>query len=145
MGDAESEYEYYLRNRKFLTDVGREHARHFDKYILTLAAGTFGLSLLFIRQIAPQPEAGTICLLVTAWVTFGTSILLTLISILLTQEASLKQIKMLDEQYKKHDLKEGKTKNVFKTCTRILNWVSMGFFIIGVGFLITFSVSNLLA
>ena len=142
MGDAEDEY--YLRNRKFLTDVGREHARYFDKYILTLAAGTFGLSLLFIKQIAPHPEAGTIWLLVTAWATFGTSILSTLISILLTQEASLKQIKMLDERYKKHDPKEGKTKNVFATCTRILNWVSMFFFIIGVGFLITFSVSNLL-
>ena len=145
MGDAESEYEYYLRNRKFLTDVGREHARHFDKYILTLAAGTFGLSLLFIRQIAPQPEAGTIWLLVTAWKTFGASILSTLISILLTQEASLKQIKMLDDRYKKHDPKEGKTKNVVATCTRILNWASMSLFIIGVVFLAIFSTLNLLS
>ncbi len=143
--EIKEEYEAYLRRRYFLIDVGREHARYFDKYILTLAAGTFGLSLLFIRQIAPQPEAGTIWLLATAWVAFGASILSTLISILLTQEASLKQIKMLDEQYKKHDLKEGKTKNMFTTCTRILNWASMFFFITGVIFLIIFGASNLLS
>ncbi len=143
--EIKEEHEAYRRRRNFLIDVGREHARYFDKYILTLAAGTFGLSLLFVARIAPQPEAGTTWLLVTAWATFGTSILSTLISILLTQEASLKQIKMLDERYKKHDPKEGKTKNVFATCTRILNWASMSLFIIGVVFLIIFSALNLLS
>ena len=143
--EIREEHEAYRRRRNFLIDVGREQSRHFDKYILTLAAGTFGLSLLFVERIAPHPKDGTEWLLIAAWVAFGASILSTLISILLTQEASLKQIKMLDEQYKKHDLKEGKTRNVFTTCTRILNWASMFFFITGVIFLIIFAASNLLS
>ncbi len=44
-------YEVYLDERKSLINTELEQARHFDKYILTLAAGTFGLSLLFMNQI----------------------------------------------------------------------------------------------
>jgi len=137
--------EVYRRRRDILIDVAREHARSFDKYILTLAAGTFGLSLLFIGQIAPHPKDGTEWLLIAAWVAFGASILSILIAILLTQEACSKQIKMLDEEFLNPDLKKAKTKNVLPAYTRILNWASMLSFIIGVIFLIKFGTSNLLS
>jgi len=139
-------YEVYLEERKSLINAELEQARHFDKYILTLAAGTFGLSLLFIRQIAPQPETGIIWLLVTAWAVFGASILSTLISFLLSQEACSKQRKMLAEWYKENtEHKEEEIKNVFATWTKGLNWTSMSLFIVGVVFLIIFSTLNLLS
>ena len=80
-------YETYLKERNSLINAQIEQARHFDKYILTLASGTFGLSLLFIRQIAPHPNILTIPFLITAWVSFGISIVATLISFLLSQQA----------------------------------------------------------
>ena len=143
--ETKREYEAYIRRRNFLIDVEREASRHFDKYILTLAAGTFGLSLLFVERIAPHPKDGTEWLLIAAWVAFGASILSILIAILLTQEACSKQIKVLDEEFLYPDRKKAKTKNVLPAYTRILNWASMLSFIIGVIFLIKFGISNLLS
>ena len=142
----EKRYEVYLQERNSLVNAELEQARQFDKYILTLAAGTFGLSLLFIRQLVPSPEQGTICLLVTAWIAFGASILTTLISFLLSQTACSKQREILKTWYKKKDteLREEGMKNVFAIWTRTLNWTSMSLFIIGVVLLIIFSAVNLL-
>jgi len=139
----ETKYKVYLEERKSLIDAELEQTRHFDKYILTLAAGTFGLSLLFIKQIAPQPATGTIWLLVSAWAAFGASILSTLISFLLSQEACSKQRKILAEWYKENTERKEEIKNVFAAWTKGLNWTSMSLFIIGVVFLIIFSALNL--
>ena len=141
--EVKVEHEEYLRRRNFLIDVGREASRHFDKYILTLAAGTFGLSLLFVERIAPHPKDGTEWLLIAAWVAFGASILSTLISFLLGQESCSKEIEILDGKYR-GDIKDGKEiKNKFLTWIKWLNRVSMILFIVGVVFLIIFSALNL--
>lgn len=141
---TDEKYKLYIEERKQLINAELEQARHFDKYILTLASGTFGLSLLFIKQIAPNPESGTIWLLVVAWVTFGLSILSTLISFLLSQEACSKQRKTLKEWYKKDTCDEmEEINNPFTIWTNKLNWFSMGMFIIGVSFLTIFVVFNM--
>jgi hypothetical protein len=127
-----------------LINAGLEQTRSFDKYILTLAGGTFGLSLVFIEKIAPNPEEGTVWLLATAWVIFGLSILSTLISFLLSQAACSRQREILDVWYKKNGkLSKEEEKNLFATWTKRLNWTSMGLFISGVAFLTAFSVLNL--
>lgn len=141
---AKTRYDVYFQERNSLINAELEQARSFDKYILTLAAGTFGLSLVFIEKIAPHPEGGTIWLLVTAWATFGASILSTLISFLFSQAACSKQREILDKWYKESaELKEDEIKNEFAAWTKGLNWASMGLFISGVAFLITFSILNL--
>jgi hypothetical protein len=143
---AKTEYEFYREERKNLIDAELEQASSFDKYILTLAAGTFGLSLLFIKDIVPHPEAGTIWLLVTAWAIFGASILSTLISFLLSQKAYREQRKILDNEYaRKTKREQGENKNKFATYTHCLNWASMILFLVGVTFLIIFSAVNLLS
>ncbi len=142
--EIKEEHEAYRKRRDFLIDVGREASRHFDKYILTLAAGTFGLSLLFVERIAPHPKDGTEWLLIAAWVAFGASIVSTLISFLLGQESCSKEIEILDGKYR-GDIKDGKEiKNRFLTWIKWLNRVSMILFIVGVVFLIIFSALNLL-
>ena len=141
--EIKEEHEAYRRRRNFLIDVGREQSRHFDKYILTLAAGTFGLSLLFVERIAPHPKDGTEWLLIAAWVAFGTSILLTLVSFLLSQESCSKEIEILDGKYRGDIKDEKEIKNRFVTWTKWLNRVSMFLFIVGVVFLIIFSALNL--
>ena len=141
--ETKVEHEAYLRRRNFLIDVEREASRHFDKYILTLAAGTFGLSLLFVERIAPHPKDGTEWLLIAAWVAFGASILSTLVSFLSGQESCSKEIEILDGKYR-GDIKDGKEiKNRFLTWIKWLNRVSMILFIVGVVFLIIFSALNL--
>jgi hypothetical protein len=44
-------YKTYLEERKLLVSAEIEGSRLFDKTIITLAAGVFGLSLAFIKQI----------------------------------------------------------------------------------------------
>ena len=142
--EIKEEHEAYRRRRNFLIDVGREQSRHFDKYILTLAAGTFGLSLLFVERIAPCLKDGTEWLLIAAWVAFGASILSTLVSFLLSQESCSKEIEILDGKYRGDIKDEKEIKNRFVTWTNWLNRVSMFLFIVGVIFLITFSALNFL-
>jgi len=141
--EIEVEHEAYRRRRDFLIDVEREASRHFDKYILTLAAGTFGLSLLFVERIAPHPKDGTEWLLIAAWVAFGASILSTLVSFLSGQESCSKEIEILDGKYRGDIKDEKEIKNRFVTWTKWLNRVSMFLFIVGVIFLIIFSALNL--
>ena len=142
--EIKEEHKAYLRRRNFLIDVEREASRHFDKFILTLAAGTFGLSLLFVERIAPHPKDGTEWLLIAAWAAFGASILSTLVSFLLGQESCSKEIEILDGRYRGDIKDEKEIKNRFVTWTKWLNRVSMFLFIVGVIFLITFSALNFL-
>jgi len=140
-------YKVYLEERKSLVDAEREGSRLFDRAILTLAAGAFGLSLTFIRQIVSNIESGTVFMLICAWVGFCISLLSTLISFLTSQSACLKQIKRLEAEYldnKSDQDKEANLKNMASVCTWCLNILSIFAFIIGVIFLAIFSISNLL-
>jgi len=141
------EYKVYLEERKSLVDAEREGSRLFDKAILTLTAGAFGLSLTFIRQMAPDIKSGTAFMLVYAWVGFCISLLSTLISFLTSQSACSKQREILEAEYfnnhSSHD-KKANLKNKASVCTWWLNILSISTFIIGVIFLAIFSISNLL-
>jgi len=141
------EYKVYLEERKSLVDAEREGSRLFDKAILTLTAGAFGLSLTFIRQMAPDIKSGTAFMLVYAWVGFCVSLLSTLISFLTSQSACSRQREILEAEYfhnsSGHD-KKANLKNKFAIWTKWLNILSIFTFIIGVIFLAIFSIVNLL-
>ncbi len=141
--ELKEELERYRRRRNFLIDVGREASRNYDKYILTLAAGTFGLSLLFVERIATNPKEQTEWFLIAAWIAFGASILSTLLSFLFGRESCSKEIEILDSKYSGAIKDDNKAKNIFITWTKWLNRVSMVLFIVGVILLITFSSLNL--
>lgn len=136
--------DYLLEERKFLLSAILEQAKSFDRWILTLAGGTFGLSLIFIYQIAPNPESGTIGYLVTAWAFFAISILSTLISFLLSQEACYKQILNIHKLIKRDTERRKEIPlNVYGRITKVLNYSSMSAFLIGIGFIIAFATLNL--
>jgi len=144
--EKDFKYKLYLEERRLLIDAEREGARSFDKAILTLAAGAFGLSLTFIRQIVPNIEAGTLYLLISAWAGFAISMLFTLVSFLTSQRACARQREILEEEYfDKSDNRDRKaqTKNKFAIWTDWLNRLSIITFIIGVILLALFSISNL--
>lgn len=138
--------EYLLEERKSLLFAILEQAKSFDRWILTLAGGTFGLSLVFINQIAPNPKSGTIGFLVTGWVLFAVSILSTLSSFLFSQEACYKQIKDVHKLLNREiDRSKELPLNLYGRITKGLNYFSMITFLAGVAFLITFATLNLLS
>ena len=137
-------YKVYIDERKSLIDIMLKESLAFDKAILTLASGALGLSLTFIRQIIPNIKNGTIHLLENAWISFGISILITLISFLTSIFACRKGIKILEGEYINEN-KNKKCKNInylaiITTCLSILSIIS---FIIGTFFLASFSINNL--
>lgn len=134
--------DYLLEERKSLLSSQSEQAKSFDKWILTLAGGTFGLSLIFIYQIAPHPKSTGY--LVTAWGFFTVSILFTLLSFLLSQEAHHKYIEVVSKLINRETARDEKLPpNVYRRITKGLNYSSMTAFLIGVVFLIVFAGLNL--
>ena len=137
--------EYLLEERKSLFFAIIEQAKSFDRWILTLAGGTFGLSLIFINQIAPNPKSETIGFLITGWALFAASILSTLLSFLLSQETCYSQIKDIQKLLNNEiDRSKEMPLNLFGRITKGLNYNSMIAFLLGVVFLITFATLNLL-
>jgi len=140
----EQKYKVYLEERKSLIEAELEESRLFDRAILTLSAGAFGLSLAFIRQIAPTIRDGSQFLLICSWACFSLSILSTLISFLTSQSACSRQRDILESEYFNHNNERNKnTKNKPAFWTKRLNVVSIATFILGVMFLAIFSMINL--
>jgi hypothetical protein len=139
-GELPLERETYLEERKLLIDAEREAARSFDKAMITLCAAALGLSISFVRYVAPVPKATT--LLYVAWVCFVLALIVTLFSFLTAQSAMRKQRAILD-RYCGKELSEGEKRNRWATCTKWLNVSSIILFISGVVFLVCFSVQNL--
>ncbi|MFQ5796168.1 MAG: hypothetical protein ACE5JP_14120 [Candidatus Bipolaricaulia bacterium] len=132
----------YLDERKLLIDAEREALRSFDKAILTLSAGALGLSITFIRQLAPEPQVETLRLLAIAWIAFGLSLLSTLFSFLTSQSALRRQREILDQDYENEKPNQN-YKNWQAKITNILNLASILSFIVGLIFLAWFSIENL--
>ena len=129
-----------MNERKSLFLASFEQSRLFDKAILTLAAGAFGLSLTFIRQFVPEGQAAkSVCLLILSWIFLSTSILSTLFSFITSQYACERQIKVIEEE---HSGKSNSNNN-WRILTIILNIISIIFFLIGIIFLAGFGIVNL--
>lgn len=138
----DSEYQVYLDERKALIDAEREGARLFDKAILTLTAGAFGLSLAFIKQIVTVIKCGTLLWLIIGWAGFSLSLLSTLTSFLTSQSACRRQLKILESVYRdKSESREEKNRPA--NWTSWLNISSIAFFILGMIFLTIFVIKNL--
>lgn len=143
--NKQEEYQIYLEERKQLIAAERKTAQQFDKAILTLAAGALALSITFINQIAPNPKPHSVYFLIGAWILFCSSLLSTLISFLTSQDACRRQRDLFDEEISQNNKKCSNTKdNKAAFWTNLLNYFSIGFFILGVVLLIVFSAINLL-
>jgi hypothetical protein len=139
--DEDLKYKTYIEERKSLLDAKLEGSRLFDKAILTLAAGSFALSLTFIKQII-QSTIHNHWILILAWICFGVSILSTLVSFLVSQEGCSRQIEILEQTFFANEKSKNKLINIPGVWTRRLNWLSIISFITGVLFLTLFVVIN---
>jgi len=123
-----------------------EADRRFHKNILTIAAGSFGVSFAFINQIVPLATAYYTTVLVAAWILFGLSIIF---AVLEPRIASVIQDKLLDDIEKNiehgYDGKpyEELNKKSVMPPTRILNWLAFFLFVAGVSCLLYFVYINI--
>ena len=156
LAQHETEVREYERRKKVYDDFSTvwdmqrniqiEIETRFHKNILTLAAGSFGVSFAFINQIVPLKEASQTNILVIAWLFLGLSIIF---AILESRIGSLIQDKLLNDIEENIEIGyEGKPyKEVNRWLlvlpTRILNWMAFGFFAMGVLCLLYFVYINM--
>lgn len=130
-----------LDERKALDANCSTSASHFDKAMLTLSSAALGLSVTFIRDIAPSPRPCSVLVLAASWIAFAGSMLMTLASFLTSQAACQRQIEII------HDLlvenERGVGRNVWRTTTSFMNIGSIVLFSIGTILLICFVLWNL--
>src|SRR5216684_174847 len=90
-------FEFFLRERTRLTSAKQEAAKSYDQTILTFSGGAIGLSITFLKEIAPRAQAPG--LLYTSWIFFAVAMLATLYSLLASQRASEDFIADLEARY----------------------------------------------
>ena len=116
-------------------NIQLEVEERFHKNILTLAAGSFGVSFAFINQVVPLKDAIQTNILVIAWFFLGLSIIF---AVLESRISSLIQDRLLGDIEKNIEIGyEGKpykkiNKWLVMLPTRILNWTAFVLFTTGV-------------
>lgn len=137
------QYQAYLQERKASIQSEQSEAATYDRWLITLASGAFGLSITFYKDIAggdPLPE--TLKFIVSAWAFLCISITLTMVSLQASQHAFRRSVDILDQQYESDQPDEVGKANVWDTVVCVLNWGSLLFFILGVALLAYFCFSN---
>lgn len=137
--DNALEREAYLEERKSLVEAEGEASQSLDKALITLSAGAFGLSLLFISRIAPDPEA--LRWLYVAWGGFISSLVAILSSFLASQKAFRRALELLDDDFR--NAGNGRESSFWSKLTAGLTITSISAFIIGVVALAVFATRNL--
>lgn len=126
----------YLEERNRLDSSLQSQYDMFDKNILLLSGGSFGISLTFFNSI--NGEIKMLFFLIFSWAFFCLSILSTLISFLSSQFYHQKLIKRLDAEYEGQKLKPLRNNSI-----DWINIFSMISFFIGVICLVIFTSLNI--
>src|SRR3990170_935291 len=66
--------------RDWLVQADQKTLEAYDKAVMTLSGGALAISLTFVNDVIPSPIAGTVKLLIAAWVSLALSIAAILIS-----------------------------------------------------------------
>src|ERR1043165_9448078 len=122
----EARYQAYLDTHKSLVSGEERSADHFDKNILTLAAGAIAISLVFLEKIIQHPKASSLVYLYCSWVGLIVSLLATLISFLTSQAAYRRQREINDEVFFSDSSSASPTQdNRYSRATFVLNCISI--------------------
>jgi len=141
-------YDDHIKIWRLQRDIQIDIDTRFHKNILTIAAGSFGVSFAFISQIVPLSTAVNRVVLVTAWAFFGLAIVLALLELKIgsvAQDIFLNDIEKdlecayAGKQYKKT------SRLITMWPDRIISWLSFLSFIVGVICLVYFVLMNMVA
>ena len=121
-------------HRRHLVEAYHAASRDYDRAIMTLSAAALGVSIVFVRDVAPRPT-GT-GFLAWSWMLFTASLLTILASFLTSQEALRYELETLDDQ------EEGRRGGKWGVATTGLNIASGVGLVAGVICLVWFAVLN---
>jgi hypothetical protein len=138
-----SDNDGYLEAKKYVQDGLKTSAEQYDKAMLALAGGVFGVSIAFLKDIAPDFIPWTGRILLWAWGAFLVSMCSTLWSFLTSQSAFLAYERFIDERQRFPEKPPVVLDNRFNNRTQNLNWLSLASFILGAALLAIFSYTNL--
>ena len=133
--------EQYQQERQASIEAEHSDAEHYDRWLLTLSAGALGISIAFLKDIAPNPDPSTHCWLITAWTSLIAAITATVGSMQVSQWAFQRYRALLDKQHAGNP--EASQRNNPKTVLQWLNWLSLFLFVTGISALAVFSFQNL--
>lgn len=133
----------YLPYRTHLLDALKSSSEHYDRGILTLSTAVLGLSIAFIKDIVPLPQATAVSLLTASWFLFALTVLSTLISFLVAHKALSVQLYNADQYYLKSKEDYFNKKNKWSSATVWLNLLSGTLFVSGIVLTVAFSYVNI--
>lgn len=107
----------------------------FDRALMTLSAGSLGLSIAFVNDIAEEPTS--VWVLQTSWICMGLALLFIVASFAVSVEVHRRLIDGLDKNRPCEEEPRWARQGV-----TWLNGVSAGAFLIGAGFLVYFAFVN---
>ncbi len=114
--------------RQALSLLQEKMQSEYDKAVLALSGGAFGVSVLLIKDIIGTSRAESSVCLNLAWVAWALSITSVLISFYTSANAMEETIRELDTD----SAVSAKPGGSFDLFTRVLNICSGGFFVIGI-------------
>ena len=121
-------HQVYMEERGRLIDAAREGARSFDKTVLTVASGSFGFSIVILKDVVPTPSPDFAWMLGMSWISFALTILVSLVSHLLSQKACNKEIDRAGAVYEEADVPT----NPWSQWTEWANYTSLGILFLGI-------------
>jgi hypothetical protein len=119
------------------------NAENFDKAILSLSTAGLGFSLAFLKDIVRLSTADHMILLLVSWFLFGTAIVSTVLSFMLSQSGINKQLEFADKYYADREEEYLTKKNWQGIATTYLNNVAGVVFIGAICLTIAFVSLNL--
>ena len=135
-----SEKKEYDDRTKQLYEIRKDAETQFDKLVVYLAAGGLVVSISLVKDIIGEYTSPiNKWSLVLSWILFTCSLIVNLISFISARFAVDQAI--LSQQAKNDRLFN--TKINFDKVTRILNWSALFFLLLGLVFLVIFSISNI--
>lgn len=128
----------YLAEHYKLVEGQYSSSRRFDTWVLSLAGGSFALSLSFVQNIKANPPVDAWALAV-GWIALVATVLSTLVSFRTSFAAHEVETGNLKAEYTGQPPRA----NPWTAATRILNWISTAAFTMGLGGLAWFGIANL--
>jgi len=138
--DAQREQTNRLYEAQALANRERAHASQeaFDKALLTLSAGALGVSLAFIKDVAPLSTAICLNFLFWSWGLLCGSIVLMLFSFIASHQAFEHQTKITHSEY----FADEKRPRFWAHVTRCATYLAGGCFVVALILTLVFAVQN---
>ncbi|WP_051302893.1 hypothetical protein [Psychromonas aquimarina] len=129
-----------LRDELYKRELSNSES--FDKAILSLSSAGLAISLTFIKSIVAIDEAIYIYWLYSSWVFFGMAIILTLLSLMFSNQGMKKQLDLAERYYLLNEEDAFNKPDWFAKATELSNLLSGIVFIFAISSVIVFSIAN---